>query len=149
MRTRSPVSLRACAFIAMLCNCGPNQVTARKLEDAVGPTFANLIQTQESVLGLPPLDVVTFQTSARCHRIGPGTEIRGGGNWLCTLEWFPPGHRGPWHDTYDVSVTMDGCYTATADGVEGHVGGPKLVTRDGTKITNLLYVFEGCFDTTT
>jgi hypothetical protein len=43
---------------------------------------------------------------------------------------------------------MDGCYTATADGAEAHVGGPTLKTLRGATVRNLLYAFDGCFDTT-
>jgi hypothetical protein len=45
-------------------------------------------------------------------------------------------------------VTTDGCYTATVDASDSRLGGPTLTARDGTTVTNLLYVFDGCFDTT-
>jgi hypothetical protein len=133
---------------AALSACGSNGVTAARIEAALAPTFANLIQVQESALGLPPLDISAFQATAVCHRIGPGNEPSGSGSWLCTVEWVPPGRKRPWRDTYELSVTMDGCYTATTDTEEGHLGGPRLTTRDGTTVTNLLYAFDGCFDAT-
>jgi hypothetical protein len=49
-------------------------------------------------------------------------------------------------DTYDVSVSTDGCYTATVDGEQ--LGGPAIKASDGSDVRNLLYAFEGCFDTT-
>ncbi|HEY3819699.1 MAG TPA: hypothetical protein VGL81_21170 [Polyangiaceae bacterium] len=128
--------------------CGPNGITARRIEHALAPTFANLIQTQESLLGLTGLDVAALRASATCHRIGPGNDNRGAGDWLCTIEWFPPGRRAPWLDKYELSVTTDGCYTATADGEEGHLGGPRITLRSGPTIANLLYAFDGCFDPT-
>jgi hypothetical protein len=139
--------MRTLAFVVFgVCACSPSGVTASRVESAMAQTFANLIQAEESSLGLPPLDVASFRASASCRRNGPGSETRGGGDWSCTVEWFPPGHRGPWQETYELSVTADGCYTATADGEGGPLGGPKLTLRDGTVITNLLYAFDGCFD---
>jgi ABC-2 type transport system permease protein len=145
-----PVMKQPCLAVLALAlqACGSNTITAGRVEAAFAPTFANLIQVQESKLGLPTLDVTAFQASAACHRIGPGNEPSGSGNWLCTVEWTPPGHQRPWRDTYELSVTMDGCYTATADTEENHLGGPRLTTRDGSTTTNLLYAFDGCFDTT-
>jgi hypothetical protein len=43
-------------------------------------------------------------------------------------------------------VTTDGCYTATVEGES--LGGPTVKRSDGRDVKNLLYVFEGCFDTT-
>jgi len=47
-------------------------------------------------------------------------------------------------DNYELFVTTDGCYTATA-AVES-VGGPTLRAEDGAEVRNLLYAYEGCFD---
>jgi hypothetical protein len=143
-----PIPALAALAAVLLCGCGSNGVTATRIEYAVAPTFANLIQSQEAILGMPPLDASTLRASAACHRVGPGDEPSGGGDWSCTIEWFPPGHRGPWHDIYELSVTTDGCYTAIADGEGGHVGGPRLTTRAGITFTNMLYAFDGCFDPT-
>jgi hypothetical protein len=136
------------AYATTVCGCGATGITATRLERALAPTFANLIETQESMLGRPPLDVTSLRASASCHRLGPGSATGGGGDWQCTLAWFAPGRRGPWFDSYELSVTTDGCFTATSDGQEGHLGGPRLTLRDGTTATNLLYAFDGCFDPT-
>jgi len=140
------VTVAACT--TAVCGCGSTKITATRLEHALAPTFANLIETQESMLGRPPLDVTSLRASASCHRLGPGSATGGGGDWQCTLAWFAPGRRGPWFDSYELSVTTDGCFTATSDGQEGHLGGPRLTLRDGTTATNLLYAFDGCFDPT-
>jgi hypothetical protein len=66
---------------------------------------------------------------------------------VCRLAWHIP-DRQFLRDTYDLSVTTDGCYTATVDAAEGHLGGPTLKASDGADVRNLLYTFEGCFDTT-
>jgi len=126
----------------------PGGVTASRIEDAVAPTFANLIHLQRSILGLPSVAASTLRASAQCHKVGTAKETRGAGDWTCTVTWVTPGQRTPLRDTYDLSVAVDGCYTATADGAEAHIGGPTLTTQDGTTIVNLLYTFDGCFDTT-
>ncbi len=123
-------------------------VTGRRLEDAVAPTFANLIHLQRSILNLPAVDAATLRASAECHKVGGAKDARGAGDWTCIVLWVTPGQRTPLHDAYDLSVTPDGCYTATAEGSEAHIGGPTLTARDGKTVTNLLYAFEGCFDTT-
>jgi hypothetical protein len=69
----------------------------------------------------------------------------GAGSWECRLVWQSPDHQTQ-HDRYDLSVATDGCYTATATGE--NLGGPALKARDGREVRNLLYAFEGCFDTT-
>jgi hypothetical protein len=61
------------------------------------------------------------------------------------LLWRSP-QRQTLSDTYDLFVATDGCYTATVSG--DSLGGPTLKTSDGRDVRNLLYTFEGCFDTT-
>jgi len=133
--------------IASGSGCASRGVTANKLEVAVAATFANLIQVQEAMLEMPPVDATDLRASATCRRIGPGADPAGGGDWACTLHWFVPGRKLALHETYDLSVSTDGCYTATTEGADAHVGGARLATRHGS-VTNLLYVFNGCFDTT-
>jgi ABC-2 type transport system permease protein len=125
----------------------PGGVSASRIEDAVAPTFANLIHAQRSILKLPSVDPSLLRAHAQCKRMGSGGETRGAGDWTCTVLWSSPGQRTLLQDTYDLSVTPDGCYTATADGAEAHIGGPTLTARDGTTLPNLLYTFDGCFDT--
>lgn len=128
--------------------CQSGGVTGARLEQAVAPTFANLVATQESILNLPPVSATSLRSTASCQKTAAPGDTRGGGSWRCTLTWFAPGHREPLRDTYDLSVANDGCYTATADGAEAHIGGPTLTTKSGIVVTNLLYTFDGCFDTT-
>ncbi len=81
---------------------------------------------------------------ARCRKLA-GTNAAGAGDWTCTLVWQDPDAR-PLRDTYDLFVATDGCSTATGEG--DNLGGPTLKASDGTDVRNLLYQFEGCFDTT-
>ena len=127
--------------------CGPSRITASRIESAVAQTFANLVHVQGERMDLPPVDASSLHPSATCHKVGAGRDGDGGGNWVCSITWLAPGRRTPLRETYDLSVTMDGCYTATADAAETHVGGPTLTTQHGTTIVNPLYAFDGCFDT--
>jgi hypothetical protein len=149
---RSDEPLRPVTIFAMcilLHGCGPRGVTAPRLEAALAVTFANLIDAQETVLRLPPVDVPALKASATCHKVGLAERDRegtGAGSYVCTISWYAPARRAPLHETYDVSVTTDACFTATNEGAEGHVGGPTLTTKQGEVMRNLLHAFDGCFE---
>ena len=66
---------------------------------------------------------------------------------MCFLGWHGPNGK-VLRDTYDLSVGTDGCYTATVEGPDANLGGPTSIASDGSNVRNLLYIFEGCFDTT-
>jgi hypothetical protein len=85
-----------------------------------------------------------FAVNASCRRPDGGIEV-GSGEWTCTLVWKGP-DKQTLTDTYDLIVTTDGCYAATV--ATENLGGPSLKARDGKDVRNLLYAFEGCFDTT-
>ena len=82
--------------------------------------------------------------NASCRKLQTETST-GSGPWVCTLVWDGP-NRQSLRDNYDVFVTTDGCYTALVAGET--LGGPTVKSLDGREIRNLLYAFEGCFDTT-
>jgi hypothetical protein len=136
-------SLAAMTTVAV-CGCGASPITSARIERSIEPTFANLVNVQVSWLGLPPMSASDFAVAASCRRLLEGSNA-GSGDWECRLVWQGP-DRQTLHDTYDLSVTTDGCYTATVAGE--NLGGPTLEARDGSDVRNLLYVFEGCFDTT-
>lgn len=122
--------------------CGRSSITSARIERGFASTFANLVHVQVSWLGLPPMAASQFGAIAQC-RTQTGSDA-GSGDWICTLRWQGPDGR-PLRDTYDLFVTTDGCYTATLEG--DTLGGPTLEKTDGTSVKNLLYTFEGCFDT--
>jgi hypothetical protein len=130
-------------MIGSVFACGPSPVTSARIEGAIAPTFANLVQLQVSRLGLLPMAASDLGVTASCRKLAGGTS--GSGDWVCTLTWHGA-HRQTLNDTYDLFVAPDGCYTATVDGEQ--LGAPFLQTRDGRDIRNLLNAFEGCFDTT-
>jgi hypothetical protein len=136
------------AFIAVAVGaCGPSPITSARVEGAIGPTFANLVHVQLSRVGLAPVEASEIKVTASCRRLVVGSGAVGAGDWVCTLDWYGP-NRVSLRDTYELSVATDGCYTATVDAAEGHLGGPTIKASDGTTdVRNLLYIFEGCFDT--
>jgi ABC-2 type transport system permease protein len=148
---RNATSFTAMALAMMTYQCGSSPITANRIEGAMGPTFANLVYLELTKLELPTPPASAIRVNATCHKIGAAGGSDGPGEWSCTLVWTVPGARGSLRDVYGLRVSSDGCYTATTEGLEGkeaHMGGPTLVTKTGARITNLLYVFEGCFDTT-
>ena len=138
----------ACCVIAAVAvtigGCASTPITAARIERAVAPTFANLVHVQMSWLELPPLTAADLAVHASCRRL-PAGDIAGSGEWTCTLMWKGP-NRKIVRDSYELFVTADGCYAATAAGEA--IGGPTLKAESGRDVRNLLYAFEGCFDTT-
>jgi len=140
---RLGVGLQVLAALA-LCGCsGRSPITNDRLERSIASTFSNLLQTQVSWLELPAMSAAEVGAKAACHRLsGPGP---GSGEWVCTLVWVGPKGQAV-RDVYDLFVATDGCYAASIAGE--NFGGPILKTRDGRDMRNLLYAFDGCFDTT-
>jgi hypothetical protein len=124
--------------------CASSSITADRIERAIAPTFAHLVHVQMTWLELPPLAAADFAVRATCRRLPAGNSA-GSGEWTCTLTWKGLNRRIV-RDSYELFVTADGCYTATASGEA--IGGPTLKTESGRDVRNLLYAFEGCFDTT-
>jgi len=125
-------------------SCGASPITAERVERALESTFGNLVAVQVSWLEIPAMTPSEFDVTASCRRLGVSNNA-GAGEWTCRLRWLGP-DRQTLRDTFDLVVTTDGCYTATAEGEQ--LGGPTLTTRKGRTVRNLLHTFEGCFDTT-
>ena len=131
------------AVAVAVSGCGSSPITPPRLEAAIARTFANLVQVQVSWLGLPAMTATDFDVTASCRKLSGGTA--GSGEWLCTLVWKGP-ERQTLRDAYDLFVATDGCYMALVAGES--LGGPTLKAKDGRDVRNLLYAFDGCFDTT-
>jgi hypothetical protein len=132
----------AAGMAAAMAGCTLSPITAARIESSIEPTFANLVHLQVSWLGLPPMAARDFEVTASCRKLTGGAS--GSGDWVCNLLWRSPDRR-PLRDSYDLSVTTDGCYTATVEG--DSLGGPMLKTADGRDVRSLLFTFAGCFDT--
>jgi hypothetical protein len=137
------LSIAAFAFGA--AGCGTSAITSDRIEASIAPTFANLVQVQVDWLGLPRMAAADFAVSAQCRKL-LGDSQAGSGEWVCTVVWKGP-QQQTLTDTYELFVMTDGCYSASV-GTE-NLGGPMLKAKDGHEVRNLLYAFEGCFDTTT
>jgi hypothetical protein len=141
IRIRSSAAIGAA--IALI-GCRSSPITSRRIEAALETTFANRVELQVARLGLAPLRAPDFAVTAICRTQVAGHDA-GAGDWVCTLVWQGPDRR-TLRDAYDLAVTTDGCYVATAAGE--NLGGPTLKGSNGAEVKNLLYTFEGCFDTT-
>ncbi len=141
---RSRAGLVATAAALVLGGCGGSAITSDRLEGAIAPAFANLVHAQLGRMGLPAVTAAQLRVVASCYRVGGGDA--GAGEWACTVVWSGP--RGDTlRDAYDVTVTSNGCYTAMLSSAEAQLGGPTVTALDGRQIRNLLYAFDGCFDT--
>jgi hypothetical protein len=145
--SRGPLSFFAGVAAIVMFGCGPSPITSARIEGAIAPAFANLVHVQLSRVGLPAVSAADIKVTASCRKQGPPEIRSGSGDWMCTLVWYGP-NRASLRDTYDLFVGTDGCYTATVDGAEAQLGGPIITLPDGGNVRNLLYAFEGCFDTT-
>jgi hypothetical protein len=128
------------AMVALF-GCGASPITSNRIEASIQTTFANLVELQVARMGLPPRGAPDFAVTAICRKQTGGDNV-GAGDWACTLVWQGPDRR-TLRDTYDLTVTTNGCYTASGAGE--NLGGPTLRTGDGRQVKNLLYAFEGCF----
>jgi hypothetical protein len=135
----------AIAAVLVASGCGSySPITAARIEKAFASTFANLVETQVSWVGLPQLTATEVAASAKCLKLPTGGV--GAGEWVCTVIWMGPQGQSV-RDAFDLSVATDGCYMASLAGES--LGGPILKTKEGKNVRNLLYAFDGCFDTTT
>jgi hypothetical protein len=132
------------ASIPAVGGCELTPITQARIEGAIAPTFANLVYVQMSALGLPPMPPSAFGVKASCRRVLADSPV-GSGDWTCIINWQGPDRRSI-RDIYELFVMTDGCYTAMASAES--FGGPVLKAEDGKEVRNVLYVFEGCFDTT-
>lgn len=136
-------SILVASTLAALAGCGGSPITAVRIQAALETIFANLAELQVSRLNLPPMPAPEFAVTAICRNLATGRDA-GAGEWTCSLLWQGP-NREPLRDTYELFVATDGCYTATVSGES--LGGPTVRAPDGTFVKNLLYKFEGCFNT--
>ena len=139
---RALVAVAAALAISGCTKYSP--ITSTRIERAIASTFSNLVETQVSWVGLPRMTAAEVKASARCLKLPTGG--MGAGEWVCTVIWMGPQGQSV-RDAYDLFVATDGCYMASLAGES--LGGPVLKTKDGQNVRNLLYAFDGCFDTTT
>jgi hypothetical protein len=139
------------AVVAVLLGtsgCGSSGVTKDRLNHAVAPTFANLYVLQQSLRGRK-VGAASLNSKADCARGDAQAADSGAGNdWMCTVTWFNTGPDIAVTASYQVHVQTNGCYTADGDGPADLNGQQMLTAADGATVTNPLWQFDGCFDTT-
>ncbi len=143
----------AVAVIATLAGCGSPDITRPRLEGSVAPVFANLYTQQQALLGHPGITPAAVAATAICHRgvTAPGTpgpavaDQGAGSDWTCTVTWTDTAGK-PQNGKYDVQARSNGCYMAS--GPAKLVGPPTIQTTTGTNVTNPVFEFDGCFNTT-
>ena len=135
-------SLAAAIAGAVAFSACTSSITQTRVDNAVGPTFAQLYRLQHELMGFPPVN--DPQASAHCQRTGRGVPNSGAGDdWICQLS-LAVGGQFQSIFTYDLSVKADGCYVA--DGSPALVGGAMLTAGNGQTKVNPLFAFDGCFD---
>lgn len=135
------------AVVLGVSGCGSSGITGDRLNRAVAPTFANLYVLQQSLRGRK-VTAASLNSRADCGRGGPETADNGAGNdWLCTVTWFNTGPNIAVTASYQVHVQTNGCYTADGDGPADLNGRQLITAADGATVTNPLWQFDGCFDT--
>ena len=145
---RGAAAIVAAAALAGVSGCGSSGISKPRLDHAVAPTFANLYVIQQSLRGRK-VSAASLNSKADCSRGDAQTADSGAGNdWTCTVTWFNTGPNIAVTAQYQVHVQTNGCYTADGDG-PADLNGQQLITAaDGTTVTNPLWEFDGCFDTT-
>jgi hypothetical protein len=127
--------------------CGSSGITDERLNHAVGPTFANLYVLQQSLRGRT-VTAASMRPKATCTRGSSGADVGAGNDWVCSVNWFDTGPNITVTASYQVHVQTNGCYTADGDGPADLNGRQSIVAADGATVTNPLWEFDGCFDTT-
>lgn len=131
------------AVFGAIADAGPTNLTAKRLQASIAPTFANLSAVRyEWQTGTP--GEANVPMAAQCDR-GAGTEqsTGAGDDWSCVIV-DARASDGAQPVTYDVTLKPDGCYTAET----GMTLGALLVNNArGKPFINPVYAFDGCLGT--
>lgn len=133
-------------LLAIAGSWGPTGATARRLKASLSPAFNGVTVLQQRQLGraVPAGAKLNLQTTCARH----GSTPTGPGDWSCTVTVFmPQAGANPFAQTpvtYDVSVSSDGCYKATAP--PSFVGQQTMRDARGNNVTNPLFTIYGCFN---
>ncbi len=135
----------AAALTAALASCAPD-VTRPRVEASLGPVFANLYAQQQALLGHPGLTPAVVAPRASCDKGGPRVADEGAGSdWICMVRWADAAGKTQ-TGKFELQVRSNGCYQA--GGPSKLVGPLTIQATTGTYVTNPVFEFDGCFDTT-
>jgi len=135
----------AAALAGLLAGCS-SDVTTPRVERSLGPTFANLYVQQQTLLGHTGLTAATVAPRPTCSRTNPAAHNKGAGtDWICQVSWTGPDHK-PLKGKFELTIHPNGCYEA--GGPTKVIGPVTIRAADGKDVTNPVFEFDGCFDTT-
>jgi hypothetical protein len=135
----------ATALATLLTGCS-SDVTRTRVEHSIGPTFANLYVQQQSLLGHPGLAATAVAPRSTCQRTNPAAHDTGAGSdWVCQLSWLDPRQKAE-NGKFELTIHPNGCYEA--GGPTKVIGPVTIRAADGRDVTNPVFEFDACFDTT-
>jgi hypothetical protein len=135
----------AVALVALLSGCGAD-ITHTRVERSLAPTFTHLYLQQQALLGHSGVTATTINPHAACHRLSPTAHNTGAGSdWVCQLTWTDATYRVQ-KGKFELTVHPGGCYEA--GGPTKIVGPVDIRAAGGRTVTNPVYEFDACFDTT-
>jgi hypothetical protein len=147
--TRAAVPMiAALALTALVSGCGGTDITQARIQKSLPTVFTNLYIQQQADVGHPGLKAPALQVkNAACDKGGPSVPDHGAGaDWICLLDFVDGTGTPQPQSKFEVKIQPNGCYTA---GGSTKVVGPLLIqNRAGKYITNKVFEFDGCFDTT-
>ncbi|MEU5940260.1 hypothetical protein ABZ807_13930 [Micromonospora sp. NPDC047548] len=144
-RTRTiALAIGLAAAVGTLTGCGQPDVTKDRLEQAIGPAFANLYAQRADILGEPGVTVTSINASAACDRGGPKVpDVGPGPDWICMIH-FTDDHGQPQDGKFEVQVKSDATYVG--GGPSKLIGQAMLTDSHGRDVPNPVFEFDGAFD---
>ncbi len=147
-RAAATVGAVAACLALGLSGCGSTGLTASRLQESIGHTFANLYVYQQAEQGNPAVSAASLHSHASCQKGGSIDNVQdGSGTWLCEITYLVAGPGYPVIAKYNVDVQTDGCYAADGDGPASVNGSPTVTGPHYNQVTNPLFLIDGCFDT--
>jgi hypothetical protein len=128
--------------------CGGTDITQARIQTSLPTVFTNLYIQQQADIGHPGLTPGALQVkNTSCDKGGPSVPDQGAGaDWICLLDFIDGTTKPQPQSKFEVKIQPNGCYTA---GGSTKIVGPLLIQNPAGKfITNKVFEFDGCFDTT-
>jgi hypothetical protein len=141
-------TVTAIALATVVSGCGGTDITQARIQASLPTVFTNLYIQQQADLGHPGLAPSALQIkNTTCDKGGPSVPDHGAGaDWICLLDFVDGTGTPQPQSKFELKVQPNGCYTA---GGSTKVVGPLLIQDPtGKYITNKVFEFDGCFDTT-
>ncbi len=136
--------LAVAAVFAAAAGRGGDDITRRRLERAIAPTFANLYVQRAAILGESGITVASIGASAACDRGGAKVaDVGPGPDWICMIT-FTDDHGQRQQGKFEVQAHADATYVA--GGPSKLVGLATITDTHGDDVPNPTFEFDGAFD---